>query len=73
VWLCGACKFDFVCVFNDLVCFCPVYQETLLAAHCRCGNGLCRYILMESVSDKLKLLNYDAEFCTKRKLKPIHR
>eukprot|EP00037_Helgoeca_nana_P020100 m.198461 g.198461 ORF g.198461 m.198461 type:complete len:443 (-) comp25136_c1_seq1:3075-4403(-) len=31
------------------------------------------YILMESVSDKLKLLNYDAEFCTKRKLKPIHR
>eukprot|EP00036_Acanthoecidae_sp_10tr_P009517 CAMPEP_0182920874 /NCGR_PEP_ID=MMETSP0105_2-20130417/3780_1 /TAXON_ID=81532 ORGANISM="Acanthoeca-like sp., Strain 10tr" /NCGR_SAMPLE_ID=MMETSP0105_2 /ASSEMBLY_ACC=CAM_ASM_000205 /LENGTH=447 /DNA_ID=CAMNT_0025058337 /DNA_START=15 /DNA_END=1358 /DNA_ORIENTATION=- len=31
------------------------------------------YILMESVADRLKLLNYDTEFCTERKLKPIHR
>eukprot|EP00035_Acanthoeca_spectabilis_P023165 m.448062 g.448062 ORF g.448062 m.448062 type:complete len:438 (+) comp19606_c0_seq1:39-1352(+) len=31
------------------------------------------YILMESISDRLKLLNYDAEFCAERKLKPIHR
>lgn len=28
---------------------------------------------MESVSDKLKLLNYDADFCDARKMKPIHR
>jgi hypothetical protein len=61
-----------LCVFS-MILFVLSGLETLFAAHCRCGNGLCRYILMESVSDKLKLLNYDAEFCTKRKLKPIHR
>ena len=37
------------------------------------GNPFGAYMQSENVHDKLKLLNYEHEFCQKYNMKPIHR